>query len=272
MPVQAAHLCALIDLWSRRHQPAGEDTRTALHLAKRFEEDDSSPTHLRALAWRLATEVVAATGWEIPDLERLHRCQAAASDIERAAAAHIDGVQAQLAGHTGRVLLLGPIAASRTAFGCWDLLPPEGLLVVPVDGPPPDLPSSTRMLAVGGIRWAAPGRLLDTYLTHSIDVQLGDLGVRVPDAILLTARSAMRGANLEHPSCLPFLAAARAVARADRWDEVRTLCRTLGCPVAPAAATLRLGVTGWLGLRVSLEERLGATVRRLLDRRRAASI
>lgn len=245
---------------------------SALHIARRLEQDHDTPIHLRGLGWRLVEAVHEALGWHIPDDEKLVRCRGAATSLRHSAAILLHDLTTELRNISGPVLLLGPTAASRSLFGRWSILPARGALLIPLDARDLDQPSATSMHASRGIRWATAGNLRDLYLQHSVESTLGGLPVRLPAPPLAAARYAKHAGDLNDPATLAFLAAARQVGRQDAWPAVREICRPLVCDKQPLAVGMALGLEGWLGLEVSTTDRLMLAARRLLSSFRAASL
>ena len=256
----------MVELWARREEPETADIRRALHAAEVFENDPSSPTHLRAFAWHLAVEIHKAVGWDLPTDLNLASCRAAAASLSHSASLLIDQITEQIHGIASPVLLLGAFAASRSIFGRWDLLPASGSLLVSLDLEEEGQPDGADLPEVHGIRWVAPGRLREVYEQHASPVALDGDQVLVPDPELIVARSYSRSLGPEDPEALLFCGAALAAADDDAWAEVTRIAKVLGHRNSPIEVAVELGIDGRLGLEVGKVRRSMLALHRLLRR------
>jgi hypothetical protein len=260
----------MVEIWTRRDEPETADLKNALHFAEAFEDEPGSPTHLRAFAWHLVVETHDSVGWSPPAGSSFASCRAAAASLSHSASLLIDEIAEQVHGIASPVLLLGALAASRSVFGRWDMLPASGALLVPLDLEEGGRPDSAKLPEVHSLRWAAPGKLREIYEEHSTLAPLNGSSVLVPHPELVAARSAYRPLHPEQPETLIFCGAAAVSAMNDRWDLVDGLAKSLGHTAAPLEFAVSLGIDHRLGLDVSRFRRMNLAVRRLLRRPSAA--
>jgi hypothetical protein len=259
---------ALVEIWARRHEPRTTDVQQALFAAETLEKDPSSPTHLRAFASHLVAEVHHSVEWDLPTDLNLPSCHAAAASLSHSASLLIEEIAKQIEGTASPVLVLGALAASRSIFGRWDLVPANGALLISLD--PDDAkgrPDGADMSEVHSLRWAAPGRLRRVYEEYARPVDLADVQVLVPQPELIAARATMRHLRAEDPQTLVFYGAALASVGRGRWTDVRQIARTLGRRGMPTEIAFTLGIDQRLGLQISHTRRAVLTVRRLLRSR-----
>ena len=258
----------MVEIWARKDEPRTADLQQALHIAEILETDPSSPTHLRAFASHLVVEVHRGAGWDLPAGASLASCHAAAASLSHSASLLTEEISEQIDGVASPVLLLGALAASRSLFGRWDLVPANGALMISLD--PDDgrgRPDGTDMSEVHSLRWAAPGRLRRIYETYARPVALDGARVLVPQPELIAARSTMRHLRPQDPQTLVFCGAALDAATRGRWREVSQIAKILGRRGMPTEIAFTLGIDQRLGLQISHTRRAVLTVRRFLRSR-----
>jgi len=270
MAVETKHVMSLVELSQRRHEPASADLQRGLHHARVFEADPSTPIALRSLAWHVITESHAAAGWEMPDGERFPACCGAAASAQHGCALLIQDVAEQAESVSGPVLLLGALAASRSIFGDWNILPTSGAFLVPLTADSGDLPPATLYRSSVGVKWGAPGDLRNLLTKHSTAVEFAGLEILIPNAELITARTASCAHEPASLECLIFLGAAYAAVLAGAWDDALEIAPQLGEHNAPLDTACRLGIDRWLGVRVSAPRRAYLALKRLLGNDRTA--
>jgi hypothetical protein len=257
----------MVEIWARKDKPQTADLQRALHAAKVLENDPSSPIHLRAFAWRLAVETHRAVEWDIPADVNLASCRAAAASLSHSASLLIHEISKQVRGIESPVLLLGALAASRSVFGRWDMVPANGALLVSLDleeeqgrADGADLPE------VHSLLWAAPGKLREVYEQNASPVALDSVNVLVPHPELVAARGNFQRLRPEDFETLLFCGAALASVAAGRWTQVLRIAKILGHPATPLEIAVSLGIDERLGLEISRPRRLSLAVRRFLRR------
>ncbi|MFV2068391.1 MAG: hypothetical protein ACC645_15585 [Pirellulales bacterium] len=266
MSIESRHLHALVEVWARKDEPETADLQLALHLAKAFEKRTGTPTHLRAFAWHLVTDTHRAVDWELPSDVSLASCRAAAASLSHASSLLISDIAEKVHGDGGPIMVLGALAASRSIFGRWDLIPAEGALLVSLEPDETGLQSAASYPASRGIRWAAPGRLRDVYVEHSTTTTLNGGQVLIPSPELVAGRSARRTLKPEEPEALLFCGAALAAASSRSWPEVVQLANALGNGNVPPDLAVHLGLDHRLGFGVGHMRRSYLAIRRLLHR------
>jgi hypothetical protein len=270
MALETKHVMSLVELSQRRDAPASADLQRGLHLARLFEADPSVPLAFRSLAWHVITDSHAAAGWPMPEGERFPSCCGAAASSTHGCAMLIQDIAEQAAAVEGPVLLLGALAASRSIFGNWSILPASGAYLVPLAADTGDLPPASLYHSSVGVKWGAAGDLRATFAKHSTAVELAGLEVRIPAPELITARTAGCAKQPDNLECLIFIAAAHAAVRAGSWPAALKIAPRLGPNNEPLDTVMRLGIDKWLGLGISVPRRAVLTLRRLLRPVRAA--
>lgn len=257
----------MVEIWARKEEPHTADLQTALHAAKVLESGPSSPTHLRAFAWHLVVETHHFVGWDIPADASFASCRAAAASLSHSASLLVDEISEQVRGIASPVLLLGALAASRSIFGRWDLLPANGALLVSLDlEQGASRPDGADLPEVHSLRWVAPGRLRELYEEHASPTALNGDQVLVPNPELIAARSTFRILRPQDPETLIFCGAAHASVIRGRWNDVKKVARVLGHRGAPTEIAVSLGIDHRLGLQISRQRRAVLALRRLLRR------
>lgn len=257
------HTTALYEIWQRRHEPESNDLIQVLRLAGILESDTKAPQALLGLAFRLAHDVHEAAGWAIPAGVHLARCFSAATSVRQTALMLLEEVRPHLRRVEGPVALLGALGASQALFGCWDMLPAQGEILVRLgDGQADPVPNAP--LSQHGVRWTGAGHLGEDLQEWTTPATLVDRQVLVPKPELLVARA--NGLDEESPdlAAVVFCAAAYLTAGAGTWAQALELSRDLGRARAPVETAMRLGITDWLGLSVGPITRLSVNVRGLL--------
>lgn len=270
MALETKHLTSLVELSHRRRAPQSADLQRGLHLARLFEADPTVPIAYRSLAWHVITDSHAAAGWPMPKGERFPSCCGAAASAQHGCALLIHDIAEQAAAVEGPVLLLGALAASRSIFGDWSILPATGAFLVPLDADTGDLPPATLYHRSVGVKWGAPGGRRGLLVTHSTTVDLAGVEVLIPTPELITARTAGCADDPTSLECLIFAAAAHASVLGETWGDTLRTAPRLGTNNAPLDAAIRLGVDRWLGLEISAPRRAVIALRRLFGRGRAA--
>jgi hypothetical protein len=268
--LEIKHLTSLVELAHRRHEAAGADLQRGLHLARLFEADSSVPIAFRSLAWHVITASHESAGWPMPKGERFPACCGAAASTEHGCALLIQEIAEQVRAIDGPVLILGALAASKTLFGSWDVLPAAGAYLVPLNGDADHLPAASAYYSTPGIRWGSANGLRDIIDSATAPAQLAGREVLVPKAELITARTAGCSSNPTDIECLIFCNAAYAAIDAGNWGQARHIALNLGTKDAPLEAACRLNIERWLGLNISAARRGVFALKRLLNRHRAA--
>jgi hypothetical protein len=271
MALETRHATSLIELCSRRGEPASADLQRGLHLARLFETDHSVPLAYRSLAWHVITDSHQAAGWAMPEGERFPVCCGAAASTHHGCALLIQEIAGQVAAVEGPIMLFGAMAASRSLFGSWSVLPVTGAFLVPLNGKGARLPQANVYRGAVGVRWGSAGDLLELFERHSTPVDLAGVDVRIPSVELIAARTAGCLDNPAGLECLIFCGAAYAAVRKGRWREVRRIAPQLGGNQTPLEAAYRLGIDRWLGIEMAPTKRVVLAVRRLLGRRGRAA-
>jgi hypothetical protein len=269
--VSSKHLTTLVELSYRRQAPQSADLQRALHMGRAFEAEPSTPVALRSLAWRVITDSHRAAGWGIPEGDRFPACCGAAASARHGSALLIQEIAGQLAAIEGRVVLLGALAASRSVFGDWSILPTTGAFLVPLDATSRRLPQANVYHGAVGVRWGAAGELSDVFERHTTPAELAGLEVLVPRPELIAARTAGCSEDAASLECLIFCGAAYATTRAGRWRDTRRIAPRLGTTNTPLEAAYRLGIDQWLGIAIPAPKRALFAVRRLLGSRGRAA-
>ena len=260
------HLRTLVEVWARKDEPGTADLRRALHVAQVLEDDPGGPTHLRAFAWNLVVESHRSVGWDLPADVHLSSCRAAAASLSHGSALLVSEIAAQVSGTSGPVLVLGALAAGRSIFGRWDLVPASGALLVSLETEANSLPDAADLPTTHGLRWAAPGELRPIYERYAFPASLDGGQVLVPKAELIAARSPLRPLTATDPETLVFYGAALATVSAGTWDEVLSIARALGHGTDPLKLAAALDLDRRLGLEVGRARRTGLALRRFLSR------
>ena len=254
----------LIELWSRREEPASHDLRQAVRIAERLDGDGSAPVAMKALAYRIVTELHTMAGWEVDESAALSACRSAATSVAQTSQLLLQEVETQLRGAPGPALILGVLGAGRRLFGRWDVLPATGSQLVQrfdFDG---ELPSGSQFPVHRGVRWTASDDHHSLLVAGAVDAELGRCRVQVPDPVVTAARAGTRVCDPREVEGIVFAAAAHAACEAGRWDEVLETARGLGHRNAPVECAVHLGIDRWLGLSVGPVTRLGIGLRRMV--------
>ena len=245
MPISTRLLLTMVEIWARKEEPETADLRRVLHAAKVLDEDPSSPTHLRAFAWRLVVETHRAAGWSLPADVSLASCRAAGDSLSHACTLLITTVAEEIQGVDGRVLLLGGLADSRSVFGRWDLVPAEGVVLVALDGESNGHLASADLPPTRGIRWASPEQCRELVDEPARPATLNGLEVLVPRPEMVAARIAGRTPDPEDAAALVFCGAAFA---AEDWDDAIRIAKTLRRSSDLSATAVALGLEKYLGM------------------------
>jgi hypothetical protein len=270
MPLEKKHLMSLVELAHRRDAPQGADLQRGLHLGRLFEADRTVPLAFRSLAWHVITDSHAAAGWPMPEGERFPSCCGAAASAAHGCAMLTQDIAEQAAAVEGPVLLLGALAASRSIFGSWSIVPTSGAFLVPLDADTGTLPPASLYHSSVGVKWGAAGELRDIFAKYSNTEELAGIEVLIPKPELITARTASCAKQPDDLECLIFIAAAHAVVRSGGWAKARKIAPRLGPKNAPLETAILLGIDKWLGLEISAPRRAALAIRRILRPGRAA--
>ena len=266
MPIEIRHLQTLVEVWRRKEEPETADLQRALHVAQALENDAASPTHMKAFAWHLAVESHRAVGWELPSDVSLASCRAAAVSVSHAASLLIAEIEGQVHGADSPVLVLGALAACRSIFGRWDLLPASGALLIPLAREERGLPSASDLPTTRGIHWAAPGRLQMIYEEHAFPVSLNGEKVLVPRPELVAARTSSKVLQPDTPEAFVFCGAALTAATDGQWADVMRISKALGHDSAPLELAMHFGIDQRLDLGIGRTRRSFFSFRRILGR------
>jgi hypothetical protein len=263
VPISTRFLQTIVEIWDRKDEPETADLRRVLHAAEVLEGDPSSPTHLRAFAWRLVVETHRAAGWDLPSDVSLASCRAAADSVSHACSLLMTDVTSQIHGLGSPVLLLGGLAESRSVFERWDLVPANSAVLVAFYHREGEYLGSADLPITSGVRWASPGKHRELYEEYAVPAALNGDQVLVPRPELVAARIADRNLKPEEPSALVFSGAAHAVGD---WSEVTRIAKRLGRASAPTQAAVALGLETYLGLETPKVHRWLNPLRRILRR------
>jgi hypothetical protein len=266
-----ASLTTLIEVWQRRHEPESYDLVRTVRIAQDLEADPGSLDVFLALAFRVVQSTHEAAGWETPRGLQLPQCSRAAASIRESCSRLGDSVAAELHGSAGDVVLMGALGASQSLFGCWDVLPAQGEVLVRL-GDRTTKPSLTVPLAQNGVQWAGVGELGDVLESMTNATELAGQPVRVPRPELYLAHAHGVPSDPDELNALIFCAAAYAVKTTGQWDAALALSKELGNGRTPVEIAMRLGVTDWLGLSVGPITRLSVTFKNLLGHSRQMSL
>lgn len=270
MAIEMKHIMSLVELSHRRHAPQSADLQRSLHHARVFEADPSTPIALRSLAWHVITESHAAAGWPMPDGERFPSCCGAAASVKHGCAMLMDDIAEQMAAVDGPILVLGSLAAGRSVFGDWNILPASGAYLVPLDEAAGNRPPANVYQSTVGVKWGSSGDLGNVFRKFSSSAELAGREVLIPTPPLITARTAGCANRPDDLECLIFTAAAYATVHAGGWKNAMSIAPRLGPRNTPQAAAMRLGIDSWLGLGISAPRRAVRALRRLFGFGRAA--
>jgi hypothetical protein len=254
-------LLEILDLWPRCLASDAEAGERAHQLAHLIGSDRATTVTLRSLAWHLVLVSHRSAGLEAPSGALLAPCASAAASAGHASQLVLDELLGQLPAREGRVLLLGPLAASRVLLGRWDVLPAQGAVLVALDRPSP-APSAATVATASGVRWAAPGPVGELAAASAHTDRVGAREVVLPSPELLAVLSARQALSAHELDTVVFCAAARATVAAGAWERALELAAALGTAETPTDAASRLGVDAWLGLKVPMLSRLSSVVRR----------
>ena len=258
------HLQVLIELWSRRHSPATADLTRAVGIAEALDRERTTPLAIKALTYRIVTELHASAGWEMGDALPLASCRSAATSVAQTSHLLLAEVGAHLEGAAGPVLILGVLGAGRRIFGRWDALPTAGCLLVPLFDFDGELPSGSEFPVHRGVRWSTSTRHHDLLARGAEDAELDGRAVKVPDPVVTAARACVRAGDPFAVEGIVFAAAAHAACSEGRWGEVVSIASRLGHGRSPVDTAVTLGLDRWLGLEVGPLTRLGVGLRRVL--------
>lgn len=263
MPISSRLLQTIVEIWARKDEPETADLRRVLHAADVLEGDPSSPTHLRAFAWRLVIETHEAAGWDLPSDVSLASCRAAADSLSHACSLLMSDVAAQIHGIGSPVFLLGGLADSRSVFGRWDFVPTDSAVLVALSSQDEGHLGSVDLPTTAGIRWASPDRHRELYEEYAMPAALNGGQVLIPRPELVAARAADRSLRPEDPAALVFSSAAHT---AGDWGEVNQIAKRIGRATAPTEAAMELGLDSYLGLEAGGVKRWLSPLRRFFRR------
>lgn len=259
-------LTSLIELWADRENPDADAVRRATEIARALNAEPASPTALRALAWRVLTEINRAAGWPDPETEPMPLCSSAAASVRHTNSLLIDSVLREVRAIDGPVLVTGALGASRSLFGSWDALPASGAVVVvpaTAGSTAGDSFNPGSTFRVRGIRWARARNGMSDWLASWPTVNLRDRTVVVPSPAMLTACAASEPHRPEDLETLVFCAAAFQAAREVSWTAVEEVAAALGQSEAPTDMALHLHLDRWLGIEVTSSRKLSHSLKRL---------
>lgn len=264
MAVTIGIIQALVELWHRRHEPAGPDLPRTLSMARLLEADPTIPSFLKSFVWYLVNDVHDAAGWSIPPNEAFPQCHAASVSVAHGCELMLQDLAAELRGAEAPVMALGVLAAGRSLFGRWDMLPARGALLLPLDDDLDEITQVDSLVSQNGVRWGHAGSLRKPLIANSKGATLNGLPVHVPTPELITARAATRPAGPDDLETFLFCAAAYATVQRGNWDHTVTLAEQIRHNGAPLSAALRLDLANWLGIDVPPLSRIRIKVRNIL--------
>ena len=270
MALELKYVTSLVELAQRRKAPQSADLQRGLHLARLFEADPSVPLAFRSLAWHVITDSHTAAGWPMPTGERFPSCCGAAASVAHGCSMLVQDIAEQAATVDGPVILLGALAASRSIFGSWNILPTSGAFLVPLDtesGPHP--PANVYHSSVG-VKWGSAGDLHDVFIEHSTTEELAGIEILIPAPELIAARTAGCGTQPDNLACLIFIGAAHTAVTSGSWKSAKKIAPRLGSQNAPLETVMQMGIDRWLGLSISAPRRAALAIRRFLRPGRAA--
>ena len=270
MKIDLAH--ALVDLWSRRHEPVDHDVPRALHLAGALEDDPNAPTHLLGFAWNLVDEMLQAAEWSLPETKALVRCRSTATSIRHSSALLLEDIAAQIAGTEAPVLILGALGAGRSLLGRWDLVPASGAMLVALDGDSHGDALAPAVPGQQGIRWARAGGLAELLGRHSRKTEIAGVAVRVPSPPLIAARIADPPGPPGDISSFLFCAAAHAAIQGHQWDVVRPIAVSIGRGAAVREASVHFRLEDHLDVHIPAVRKLAGRIRHVVRPALAARI
>jgi len=248
MAVSLGLVQSLIELWSRRSEPEGADVPRALSITRSLESDEEAPAYIKAFSWHLTKTVHEAAGWEIPDNENLSRCRSAAASIRHSSELLLADIASEVVKSDDLVLVLGVVAASRSLFGRWDMLPAHGALLVSLVPPEDETTPVDALPDHKGVRWGSAGSKLGMLDRHSTTVQMNGCTVRVPNAELIAARTSGHMTDPADLETFLFADAAYDATQSGKWRYASRIAKRLGHEDSPRNAVLRLGLADWLGI------------------------
>lgn len=265
MAVTIGIIQALIELWHRRHEPAGPDVPRVLSTARLLEADPTAPTFLKSFVWYLINDVHDAAGWSIPPTEAFPQCHGAAISVAHGCELLLYEVTSEVRAAEAPVMALGILAAGRSLFGRWNMLPARGALLLPLDE---ELDETTLVDALAtqqGVRWGHAGSLRKPLLENSKGATLNTLPVHVPTPELIAARATALPTGADDIETFIFCAAAYATVQRSSWNHTVTLAEQIRRKGAPVDAALRFNLTDWLGIDIPPLTRIRIKVRNLLS-------
>lgn len=268
MAVTIGIVQALIELWHRRHEPAGPDVPRALSMARSLEADPSAPPFLKSFVWHLVNDVHDAAGWPIPHHEAFPQCHGAAVSVAHGCELMLYDVASEVRKAEAPVMALGVLAAGRSLFDRWDMLPARGALLLALDEDKDHATFVDALASNQGVRWGHAGSLRKPLLANSRGATLNSLPVHVPNPELIVARAAITPTGPDELETFLFCAAAYATVQRGSWDRAVKLAGLIRHDGAPVDAALRCNLADWLGIEVSPLARIRTKVRDLLSANR----
>ena len=133
MAVSIGILQALIELGRPRKNLLKTKSSRALSIARSLEADPTTPVFLKSYVWYLVNGIHDAAGWAIPPNEALPQCHGAAVSVAHGCELMLYELTSEIRKAEAPVMALGVLAAGRSLFGRWDMLPARGALLLPLD-------------------------------------------------------------------------------------------------------------------------------------------
>jgi hypothetical protein len=268
MSVTIGVIQSLVELWHRRHEPEGPDMPRTLSIARSLEADSTAPPYLRSFVWYLVNDVHEAAGWPIPPDQAFPQCHGAAVSVSHGCQLVLNEVTSEVRKAETPVMALGVLAAGRSLFGRWDMLPGRGALLLPLDEDQDQITFTDALVTQQGVRWGHAGSLRKPLLSHSKGATLNTLPVHVPTSELIAARAAIQPTGPSDLETFLFCASAYASVQRGTWDRTVQLAEDIRRNGAPVNAALRLDLADWLGITVPPLTRIRVKVRTLLGANR----
>jgi hypothetical protein len=162
------------------------------------------------------------------------------------------------------VMALGVLAASRSLFGRWDMLPARGALLIALEEDLDQITFVDVSATQHGVRWGHAGSLREPLRANCRGATLNGLLVHVPTPELIAARAATHNTGPADLATFLFCASSYAAVQRGAWDHTVTLARQIRRAGAPIDAALRFGLADWLGIEIPPLTRIRVKVRNLL--------
>jgi hypothetical protein len=233
-----------------------------------LEGDPTTPPFLRSFVWYLVNDVHDAAGWPIPPNEAFPQCHGASISVAHGCQLILGEVTSEVRKAEAPVMALGVLAAGRSLFGRWDMLPARGALLLPLDEDRDQTTFADALVTQQGVRWGHIGSLRAPMLANSKGATLDSMPVHVPTPELIAARAAPHPTGPADLETFLFCASAYATVQRGTWDRTVRLAEEIRRNGAPVDAALRFGLADWLGIDIPPLTRIRVKVRTLLGSKR----